>query len=67
MKQQSTTADGLQTTIKAKGGSRVSGKGVHINKGMGACIAEFISFVRKYPMEMKYVWLTETKLFPQDI
>ena len=27
-----------------RGGSRVSGKGVHIYKDVGVCFAEFISF-----------------------
>ena len=37
-----------------RGGSRLSGKGVHMFKGVGVCFADFIYLIYlKYPMKMK--------------
>ena len=41
-----------------RGGSRISGKGGHIYKGVGVCFADFILFFLNIPFG-----LTETKLF----
>ena len=35
------------------GRSRISGKGVHMYKGVGVPFADFISCFQKYPMKMK--------------
>ena len=37
----------------ARGGSRISGKRVHIYKGVGFHFPDFISFSLKFPMEIK--------------
>ena len=39
--------------VMNRGGSRISGKGVHMYKGVGVGFADFISFFLKYPMKMK--------------
>ena len=44
------------------GGSWISGKRVHVSKGVGIRFADFLIFL-KYPMKMKQFGLTETKLF----
>ena len=36
--------------LTKRGGSRISGKGVHIYKGLGVRFADFISFFLKYSM-----------------
>ena len=36
-----------------RGGSRISGKGVHMYKGTGVRFSDFISFFLKYPMKIK--------------
>ena len=47
----------IDVGVVYSGGSRVSGKGVHINKG----VRVYLIFP-KYPMKMKF-GLSETKLF----
>ena len=41
-----------KTFQETRGGSGISGKGVHIYKGVGVHFAAFISLL-KYPMKMK--------------
>ena len=41
---------------------KISGKGVHMYKGVGVHYADIISYL-KYPMNLKLFGLTETKLF----
>ena len=43
---------------KSRGGSRISGKGVRMYKGVGVRFADFISFFLNIPR-----YLTDTKLF----
>ena len=45
-----------------RGESRISGKGVHMYKGVGFALV-IVSHFLKYPVEMKLFCLTETKLF----
>ena len=43
---------------------RISGKGVHMYKGVGVCLLCWFYLVfLKYPIKMKYFGLTKTKLF----
>ena len=39
----------VQSILLRTGGSRNSGKGVHMFKGVGVRFADFISFFLKYP------------------
>ena len=41
------------STSLIRGGSRISGKGVHMYKGLGVRFADFVSFSIKYPMIKK--------------
>ena len=45
-----------------RGGSRISGKGVHMYKGVGFVLL-ILSLSLKYPVKMKLFGLSETKLF----
>ena len=47
-------------SLQSKGGSMISGKGVHMYTGVGYTL---LIFFLKYPMKMKEFGLNETKLF----
>ena len=40
-------------SVAFRGGSRISGKEVHMNNGVRNRFADFISFFLKYPMKIK--------------
>ena len=44
-----TTSERIQRTSWVRGGSRISGKGVHMYKGVGVRFADFISFFSNIP------------------
>ena len=46
-----------------RGRSRISGKGIHMYKGVGGSLCWFYLIFLKYPIKMKWFGLIETKLF----
>ena len=40
--------------LEGRGGFRISGKGVHIHKGVGGCFVDFISFLLNISMRPNY-------------